>query len=104
MFFKCSKVKQIWQIAVQYYGLEEIKTLESRDVFLGLSGNSARIKFVNSLIIILKYIVFKSRKGGVIPSVRKIQKTILECVEEEKKLAIKRGKLGMHLLKWEYLN
>ena len=67
-----------------------------------LPGNSVRNRFVNSLLIMFKYIVFKSRKEGVLPSVTKIRKTILEYIEEEKKSAKKWGTLGVHLLKWEY--
>ena len=55
--------------------------------------------FLRRRISLLKYIVFKSRKEGVIPSVTKIRKTILEYIEEEKKSAKKRGTLGVHLLK-----
>ena len=43
-------------------------------------------------------------RKGVLPTVVKIEKSVLEFIEEEKKLAIKMGKLGMHLFKWEYIN
>ena len=102
VFLNCSKVKQMWQVIVQHFDVEEIKEMNWRDIFLGIPGISVRNKFVNSMLIMLKYIVFKSRKEGVIPSVTKIRKTILEYIEEEKKSAKKRGTLGVHLLKWEY--
>ena len=84
-FFNPSTVKQIWQVIVQHFDVEEIKEMNWRDIFLGLPGNSVRNKFVNSMLIMLKYIVFRSRKEGVIPSVIKIRNTILEYIEEEKK-------------------
>ena len=52
----------------------------------------------------VKYIIFKSRTGSTLPSSRKIQRDILNYREEEKKLAIKRRKLGLHLQKWEYID
>ena len=52
----------------------------------------------------MKYVISKSRQKGSLPTVVKIEKSVLEFIEEEKKLAIKMGKLGMHLLKWEYIN
>ena len=86
----------MWQVIVQHFDVEEIKEMNWRDICLGLPGNSVRNKFVNSLLIMLKYIVFKSRKEGVIPSGTKIRKTILEyiiIIEEEKKSAKKWGTL-----------
>ena len=71
----------------------------------GLSGSSIRINFVNSLIIMLKYIIFKSRITDNIPSFNKIQIFFfIEYINAEKKLATTRGKLGKHLLKWEHIN
>ena len=50
----------------------------------------------------LKYAIFNSRTTGSVPPFTKIQKTILEYINAEKKLATARGKLSEHLLKWEY--
>ena len=50
------------------------------------------------------YIILKSRITGTLPSFNKIQKTSLEYINAEKKLATTRGKLGEHLLKWEHIN
>ena len=89
---------------ITHYDLTEIRNMAWEDIFVGLSGSSIRIKFVNSLIIMLKYIIFKSRTTGTLPSFNKIQKTFLEYINAEKKLATTRGKLGEHLLKWEYVH
>ena len=51
----------------------------------------------------MKYIVYHARKKGVVPTIVNIKKLVLEYIEEEKKVATKRGKLGMHLLKWEHM-
>ena len=103
VFLNCVKVKQMWQEAIQHFDLIEIKELKWTDIFQGISGNSIRIKFVNTIIIFLKYIVYHARKKCAVPTMVKIEKLVLEYIEEEKKLAIKRGKLGMHLLKWEHV-
>ena len=104
VFLNCKKVKDIWTILITYYDLKEIRNMAWEDIFVGLSGVSIRIKFVNSLIIMLKYIIFKSRSTGTLPSFNKIQKTFSEYINTEKELATKRGKLGEHLLKWEHIN
>ena len=102
VFLNCVKVKQMWQEAIQHFDLLEIKDLEWTDIFQCIAGNSIRIKFVNTIIIYLKYIVFQARKKCAVPTMVQIDKLVFEYMEEEKKLAIKRGELGMHLLKWEY--
>ena len=104
VFLHCKKVEDIWKNVITHYDLTEIRNMAWEDIFVGLSGSSFRIKFVNSLIIMLKYIIFKSRTTGTLPSFNKIQKTFLEYINAEKKLATTRGKLGEHLLKWEYVH
>ena len=54
VFLNCKKkVKDIWKILITYYDLKEIRNMAWggwEDIFVGLSGVSIRIKFVNSLI------------------------------------------------------
>ena len=104
LFLDCLKVKQMWQALIQIFNLEEIDNLEWRDIFVGLPGKSTRIKYVNTVIFMVKYIIFQLRAGSVMPSVKKIKKLILDYREEEKKLASKRGKLAVHLQKWEHFD
>ena len=103
MFLNCVKVKQMWLEVIQHFDFTEIKEFVWTDIFLGIAGNSIRIKFINTLIIFVKYIVYHARKKGVVPTIVNIEKLVLEYIEEEKKVATKRGKLGMHLLKWEHI-
>ena len=58
-------VKQIWQFMIEDFDLAELRNLEWKDIFLGLSGNSNRIKGINTLIILLKYTIFKCRTGSI---------------------------------------
>ena len=102
IFLKCKKVEDIWRALITYYDLMEIQDINWEDIFLGLPGRSVRIKFVNSLIIMMKYVIFKSRGTGILPSFNMVKKRIDENIEAEKKLATSRGKLGVHLMKWEY--
>ena len=73
VFLHCKKVEDIWKNLITHYDLKEIRNMAWEDIFVGLSGSSIRIKFVNSLIIMLKYIIFKSRITGTLPSFNKIQ-------------------------------
>ena len=63
---------------IHLFELTEVRTLEWKDIFMGLPGKSVRIKFVNTLIVMLKYIIFKSRKGSTLPSLGKITKGYIE--------------------------
>ena len=104
LFLQCDKIKEIWEFIIEQYKLVELRNKEWQDIFVGLSGTSNRIKCVNTLIILVKYTIFKSRSEGVLPSRVKIRKLISDFIEEEKKLAIKAGKLEKHFKKWEHLN
>ena len=73
VFLHCKKVEDIWKNVITHYDLTEIRNMAWEDIFVGLSGSSIRIKFVNSLIIMLKYTIFKSRTTGTLPSFNKIK-------------------------------
>ena len=88
VFLQCPIIKDIWKEMILYYDLTEIQNMEWADIFVGLSGSSVRIKFVNSLIILLKYVIFKSRNTGILPSFNAIQKQLLEYMNQEKKLQL----------------
>ena len=104
LFLSCQKVNDIWKEMIEYYDLFEIRNMNWDDIHVGLCGNSARVKFVNSLIIFMKYVIFKSRNAGKLLTFNEFGKKLLEYMEEEKKIASRRGKLVLHLLKWEYAN
>ena len=99
----CIKVKPLWQFFIDHFCLAELRTLNWREIFLGLPGNSSRIKCVNSVILFIKYAIFNSRAEGRVPSFIKIHKYITGCIEEERRLATKSGKLSLHLQKWDEL-
>ena len=71
---------------------------------MGIQGKSHRIKMYNSIIFLLKYIIYASRSKGKLPSTNDILMRIIDFKDREKELAIKRGKVGLHLLKWGELN
>ena len=101
IFLFCLNVKVIWKALIQRFKLDEIKDLKWRDIFVGLLGNSNRIKCCNTIIFMVKYILFVLRKEGVLPNIDKIQKLLLDYKDQEKGIATKIGKLGLHLQKWE---
>ena len=59
------------------------------------------LKCCNSIIFMIKHILYLSRTVGAVPSVVKVQNSLMEYRDEENKIASKGGKIGIHLLKWE---
>ena len=69
LFLDCLKVKRLWQEVIQKLHLIEIDIDDWKPIFMGISGNTARIFVINCIIFLVKYITFISRKEGTLPSV-----------------------------------
>ena len=104
LFLDCLKVKRLWQEVIQKLHLIEIDIDDWKPIFMGISGNTARIFVINCIIFLVKYIIFISRKEGTLPSVQKTVHMLKNYRDEEYKIAFKKGKLGMHLQKWEQID
>ena len=101
LFRDCVYVKNLWQEVIDRFEMADLRNIEWRDVHFGVTGRAPKVKFYNTIIFILKYIIFRSRSEGKIPTFEEICKRIISFRDEEKEIAIKRNKLGLHLLKWE---
>ena len=101
LFWDCLEVKALWQQVIHKLELIELKDVSWVDIHVGIQGNSLRIKYCNSIILMVKHILYLSRSGGAVPSVIQVYKKILEYREEEYQIAIKCEKIGLHLSKWE---
>lgn len=104
LFLFCEHVQRIWQEITNRLNLREIDINNWKLIFMGIQGNSQRIKMCNSIILIIKYIVYFSRTKEMLPSMNKILKMISDYKDREEELAIKSHKLELHLQKWEELN
>ena len=104
LFWDCICVKPLWQEVIERIGLGELRNVQWETIHVGIMGNSYRIKCCNTLIFIIKYIIYRARSEGALPKLDKLLKLILEYRDEEKELAIKRNKLGKHLQKWDSID
>ena len=100
LFWECVKVKELWQQVIQKIDILELKDTKWEDIHVGIPGYSQRIKCCNSIIFMVKHIIYLSRSGEAVPSVVEVHKKLLEYREEENQIAIKYGKTGLHLLKF----
>ena len=104
LFLFCEQVQRTWQEIIDRLELREINISDWKLIFMGIKGDSHRIQLCNSIIFIIKYIIYFSRSKGVLPSINKILMRITDYREREKELAIKTGKIGLHMIKWQELS
>ena len=60
--------------------------------------------FLNHLIILIKYMIYKARSKASPPIKKDIYKALIESKEEERKKAIHKNRLALHKTKWELFN
>ena len=101
LFWECARIKQLWKAAIEKFKFLELRNIEWKEIHVGITGNSYRIKCCNCFILIMKYTIYTSRSNMVIPSLEDINKISREFREGEKEIAVKRGILDKHVLKWE---
>ena len=104
LFWVCRDVKALWQIVIEKLGLASLRKAEWKEIHVGIAGSDPEIKFCNTVIFLMKYIIFKTRSEGRVPTQERCFQILLEYQNEEKAIAIKRNKLDKHLLKWERLH
>ena len=104
LFLECDKVKSLWKFIINHFDIYELRNMDWKDIFGGILGYSNRSKCVNSLIILMKHTIFRSRTEKKLLTKEKLRKIIAELIDEEKNLATKAGKLHLHLQKWECLH
>ena len=64
LFLDCHIVKRLWQEVIKKLHLIEVHSDDWKPIFMGISGNTARIFVINCIIFLVKYIIFISRKKG----------------------------------------
>ena len=65
-------MKALWQEIIYTFELLEARDISCKDMHVGLTGNSFRIK-CNFIIFMIKHILYSSRTAGAVPSVVKVQ-------------------------------
>ena len=104
LFWDCSYVKPLWQKVIDRFDLIRLKNAEWKDIHVGIMGKDLSTKCCNTIIFILKYIIFRSRSEDAILTPEEMYRKIRGFRDEEKEIASKRNKLGLHLLKWENID
>ena len=103
IFFKCSEVINIWKEVGNQLKLFQLRNLQWIDVLLGFRDNMKDNALINHVIILVKYLIYVSRKMKKFPTSADICKEILVDISRkiEYEKATLKGKLEIHFKKWE---
>ena len=99
LFWSCAKVQSLWQDTIESFDMLELRDAVWKDIHVGMPGNPSRIKCCNTIIFIIKHIIYRARSESSVPSMREVHKIVNEFREEEKKIAVKGNRLGLHFQK-----
>ena len=103
VFFDCNIIKRLWEKCADKFNLPSLKRLSWKEIHIGINGTNMKTEqLLNHIIILIKFMTFHGREKGVPPNVNEIKDKLLENRKEEKKLAMERGTLSIHLRKWEH--
>ena len=76
LFWNCAKVQSLWQDTIESFDLLELRDAVWQDIHVGMTGNTPRIKCCNTVIFIIKYIIYRARSESTIPSMVAVQKIV----------------------------
>ena len=96
MFYYCDRVQQIWQRCITFFSLENVnvKSVLCNDVKLNPKDPC------NTLILIIKYYLYKAKCLKERISFESVKNYIREYIELERNIAKNRNKLNLHEIKW----
>ena len=97
LFWNCTKIQSLWQEIIDEYNLFELRNVDWQDIHVGIEVCSPRIKFCNTLILMIKYMIYRARSKLAIPSIGNVKKTIIEYRDEEKSIAEKGSVATLHV-------
>lgn len=104
LFFECSKIKEMWVNCAQNLKLPILTDLTWKEIHIGIDGGTVEIgQLLNHILILIKFMIFHYRGKSKPPTAIDIQDKLLESRKEERKLAVERNTLTIHLKKWEAL-
>lgn len=102
LFYECDKVKLLWKSVGNYLNLPTLRELSWEEILFGVDkGKGGKTYLLNHIILLMKYMIHQSRKKNIPPNLAEIKEILKGNQEEEKKIALERNTLSIHLRKWE---
>ena len=105
LFFECEHAHLIWSNCNNTFDFVDIGNLNWVKIFGGIElEDKGKERLANHFLILVKFLIFKGREKGLFINMDEINQKFKEEEWEEKKIASERGKLSLHLKKWENIN
>ena len=105
LFYTCEATQKVWESCSTFFEYIDLRTLVWKDIQFGLEiPEKGKGQLLNHILILIKFLLFSGRKKNEPPSVSYIKTQIEHDKLEEKKIAISRNSLSLHLKKWENWN
>ena len=94
----------MWKNCADIFNLPILKKLTWKEIHIGIEENSTEMgQLLNHILILIKSMIFQFRGKRKPPTAKEIKEKLLDSRKEERKLAVERDTLVIHLKKWEAL-
>ena len=93
LFYSCEHAQLIWDSCNRFLDYVDLRNCIWEEILFGKEEcNKGKNQLLNHILILVKYLIFKSREHKKPPSYNEIKNNIVEDRLEERKLASMRGK------------
>ena len=100
VYFECENASFIWNNCNDIFDFISINSLSWEDILFGIKlGDQGKEQLVNHFLILVKYLLFRGRERGSPFTIYEIKCNLKEEEWEEKRLALERNKISLHLKK-----
>ena len=103
--FECEHARLVWNNCNNMFDYISTGNLSWEEIFGGIElEDKGKERLVNHFLIFVKFSIFKGRERSSPITMDEIKRKFKEEEWGEKKLALERGKISLHLRKWKNLN
>ena len=104
IFYTCESAQSTWEKCSRIFKCDLFQNLSWEEILFGIYlPDKGQGKLINHVIILIKYLLYHFRGRSRPPNESEIKSNIEDDKLEEKKLAVTRNLLPLHLSKWEKL-
>ena len=93
----------MWKNCADIFNLPILKKLTWKEIHIGIEKIVEMGQLLNHILILIKSMIFQFRGKRKPPTANEIKAKLLDSRNEERKLAVERDTLVIHLNKWEAL-
>ena len=100
LFYDCEHIRPLWNACGDALNLPTLKELNWEGIFFGAPlGDISKTYLLNHVILLLKYVIFQTKKKSIPPNSQEVKEILVGNRVEEKRIALNRNTLSLHLKK-----